>query len=699
MLTKNELMKTLWPDTFVEEANLAFQVSALRKALGEEGQQWIETLPKHGYRFGATVTECRPDGTEPSVLEKPSPSRRPLFGWRRAAIIVAILCAAVGGIAFWWFTRKPAAMARRNLQRLTFDPGLSTDPALSHDGRFLAYASDRLGADSLDIWVRQLGGGEPMRIADDAMDDREPTFSPDGAQIAFRSERDGGGIYVVPTLGGQPPKLLAKYGRRPRYSPDGKWIAYWVGSLGIGHLTGRGSGTIYVVPSNGGPPQEVQPQFAAARYPVWSPDGKWILFVGSREPTSNVTPELRHYEGDWFVASFEGRNAQETGVFPLLKQEHLLPPLGTLQTAPSEWRGDRIIFAAASGDSTNLWQVRLSANTFKATGPLERLTFGTGLEVQPAQPAGSSNENASPIVFASLAANMDIWSLPVPGDRFSGSVEPQRLTENGSADFVHSISPDGKKLLFLTNRTGRAEKWMKDLDTGSESPFIATPGRAMFSADGMVVGHTIPGPDWPIYVTPAKGGIAGKLCDRCGTFWHWSSDGKRIVYTNRESDKPIYFEVLELPSGNRSKFLQDPELNLYIPSFSPDDRWVQFMARIGPGRNQGFVVPFATAGAIQRSDWIPITDSESWVDAFRWSLDGRRVYFLSESDGFRCIWAQDLDPATKRRSGPALAVYHSHRTRLSIMNLTWGHGALAISRDRVVFGQGEINGSLWITKN
>src|SRR5262245_14875573 len=288
VLTKSELMKTLWPDTFVEEANLAFQISALRKALGEDGQQWIETLPKHGYRFGATVTECMPDGDKPAVLEKPSRSRRPLFGWQRAVTIAGILCVAGAGIALWWFTRKPGAMTGRELQRLTFDPGLSTDPALSHDGRFLAYASDRQGATSLDIWVRQLSGGEPIRITDDAMDDREPTFSPDGGQIAFRSERDGGGIYVRRTFGGQSARLVAKYGRRPRYSPDGKWIAYWVGSLGTGHVTGRGSGKIYVVPSEGGPPHELQPQFAAARYPVWSPDGKWIVFVGSREPTSGV---------------------------------------------------------------------------------------------------------------------------------------------------------------------------------------------------------------------------------------------------------------------------------------------------------------------------------------------------------------------------------------------------------------------------
>ena len=59
VLTKKDLMDALWPDTFVEEANLPFQISSLRKALGEEGAEWIETLPKHGYRFTVPVTRAR----------------------------------------------------------------------------------------------------------------------------------------------------------------------------------------------------------------------------------------------------------------------------------------------------------------------------------------------------------------------------------------------------------------------------------------------------------------------------------------------------------------------------------------------------------------------------------------------------------------------------------------------------------------
>src|SRR5439155_8465654 len=127
--------------------------------------------------------------------------------------------------------------------------------ALSEVGKLIAYASDRAGEGHLDIWVQQVGASEAIRLTRDAADSSDPSFSPDGRRIAFRSERDGGGIYVVSTLGGEA-RSIAPLGRRPRFSPDGNWIAYWIGSGNAGFLP-PGSGKIYVMPAAGGTSREL----------------------------------------------------------------------------------------------------------------------------------------------------------------------------------------------------------------------------------------------------------------------------------------------------------------------------------------------------------------------------------------------------------------------------------------------------------
>jgi dipeptidyl aminopeptidase/acylaminoacyl peptidase len=218
----------------------------------------------------------------PATVKQPAAARN---RW----LVLPWLAAAAGLSAAGWFAvtrgdREVDRLASLQVARLTSDAGLTTMPAVSRDGRLIAYTSDRAGRGDLDIWV-QLAEGSPLRLTDDPADDLSPHFSPDGNQVAFRSERAGGGVYVVATLGGKP-RLIGPEGRNPQFSPDGSRIAYWSGSV-------RGGSTAvsstYVTPLGGGERVRLLTEFETARDPVWAPDGRSLLVAALASDPKDAT--------------------------------------------------------------------------------------------------------------------------------------------------------------------------------------------------------------------------------------------------------------------------------------------------------------------------------------------------------------------------------------------------------------------------
>jgi hypothetical protein len=160
----------------------------------------------------------------------------------------------------------------RALTRLTFDLGLQFGVTWSPDGCYFAYSSDRGG--KFDIWVQQVGGTNPVRVSTRHGHNWQPDWSPDGKQIVFRSEGDGGGLFVVPALGGYEHKI-ASFGYRPRWSPDGSQVLF--SSTFIGWLWNK----LYVVALNGETPREVLTKFfeehpMTERSVAWHPEAKGI---------------------------------------------------------------------------------------------------------------------------------------------------------------------------------------------------------------------------------------------------------------------------------------------------------------------------------------------------------------------------------------------------------------------------------------
>src|SRR5262249_4856939 len=133
------------------------------------------------------------------------------------------------------------------------------------------------------------------------------------------------------------------------------------------------------------------------------------------------------------------------------------------------WVNDAIIFPARLGDSTNLWRAAISPSSWRIARPPQRLTFGTALEVHPS--AGRNGE----VVFSSLSENVDVWSLRMEANQAVVTSEMERLTESTGRDIFPSVSADGSRMAFVSDKAGYPNVWLKDLETAKETPLTVTP--------------------------------------------------------------------------------------------------------------------------------------------------------------------------------------------------------------------------------
>ena len=306
----------------------------------------------------------------------------------------------------------------------------------------------------------------------------------------------------------------------------------------------------------------------------------------------------------------------------------------------------------------------------------------------PFQPVGRM------LPFVGLARSYEIWAIPLDANKGKTRGTPKQVAGGGINDWP-SVALDGSRLAYVSTRYGQGQAGfggvysivVRDLASAREAaiPVLATP---LLSPDGRRIAYAKGG----IYITSVASldqiGDPQLVCADCGRPCGFSPDGSKLIHRTAGG-----LGLLDLTTGGKMS-LVEARSTFTEARISPDHRWIVFQ-ETGAGVSRIWLARLG-ASPIPRSDWHPLTGGNGWDDRPRWSPDSNLLYFLSDRDGFRCIWGQRLDHLTKRPLGPPFAVYHSHDTRSSLLNVNPVYAGLEVARDMLIFVNAETTGNVWL---
>jgi Tol biopolymer transport system component/predicted Ser/Thr protein kinase len=511
-----------------------------------------------------------------------------------SVVIMAIVCLVVILIR----GRHTGDLQINRTIPLTTASGLEQDPTWSPEGTRIAYSSDENG--NMDIWVLQIAAGQRVNLTEDHTGfDGKPAWSPDGEWIAFVSVREGGGIFVIPALGGIPKRVVAfsfapslSYsGSIPPvcWSPDGTELAY------------ANSGILYTVPANGGTPTSVPlpPTNLAIGYsePAWAPDGQYIAytdFVAAGVATSQIW--LAHRDG--------------SDPTPVTRVKHFdYHPVWSSD-------GKQLFFISDRGGSQDVWWLSVDTRGHPE-GAAHRLTAGAGVGTIALSGDGSK------LAYTKILERTNIWSVPIVPGRTLELKDASAITfENHLIDLIH-VSPDGKWIAFDSNRSGNQDIWIMRQDGSQLRQLSTDPAHdwsGSWSPDGdRIVFHSLRYGNRDIFVMPVTGGAVTPLTNHPAEdiVPVWSPDGKKIAFVSNRSGT---MEVWVMSSNGGIPLQLTFQTVQDVPCWSPDGKCLVFSSR-RTGHSELFLISSEGGDPIQLTHhlWVVITP-------FYWSANRRSIY-------------------------------------------------------------------------
>jgi len=539
---------------------------------------------------------------------------------RRARLWVAALTIglAVGALGAWWLGKlsAPEAADRGAVQPLTTYSGLEYEPALSPDGKQVAFAWDGEHKDNFDIYVRLVGGGDALRLTTDPAPDHAPAWSPDGSRLAFLRDN---AVYLISALGGVERRLM-QFPRGSIYvntttnrsslswSPDSRFLAF-SGS------EDRGPASIWIASTESGEAHRVStvPRgYFSDSSPAFSPDGRTLAFIRARDTYSRaIVLQAMNLDG-----ATKGPERVATG-YDRTIQELAWQPDG---------RG-LILSIREGGEHAGLFR-------WTPSGHLQRLGIDNGIVRWPS--LASSGQS---LAYEKREVDTNIYRMDGPGPE--GGPRPYDqcgvavVIDSTALDREPMLSPDGRRLVFNSDRLGYYEIHAANADGTNQVALTSMGPTAMGSP-------------------------------------RWSPDGQTVVFDRYENGHSTIYTINA--TGGKPVRVTSEEFRDIRPSFSHDGRWIYFSSnrsgrleiwKVSPAggtptqltRNFG-TEPFeAPDGALlyytnDEGLWsMPVTGGDPKLvvpeaGAFRYALAGRSIYYFPKTQS-QSLWVLRTDTGRK----------------------------------------------------